>query len=91
MFVLKSGIKREEYESALKTLYAINYIKGDISNALEKVQSHPSLKNRIKTLAEAENKLKMEDEHKLNKICNNLKAACALFATVYLIFGVILS
>jgi len=91
LFVLKSGIKREEYESALKTLYAINYIKGDISNALEKVQSHPSLKNRIKILAEAENKLKREDEYKLNKICNNLTAACALFATVYLIFGVILS
>jgi len=91
LFVLKSGIKREEYESTLKTLYAINYIKGDISNALEKVQSHPSLKNRIKILAEAENKLKREDEHKLNKICNNLTAACALFATVYLIFGVILS
>lgn len=90
LFVLKSGVKKEVYENALKTLYAINYIKGDVSNALEKIQSHPSLKNRIKILAEAENKVEKGDTHKFKKIYICLATACAIFATVYLAFGLFL-
>ncbi|AZT91259.1 hypothetical protein ELD05_11865 [Caldicellulosiruptor changbaiensis] len=89
LFVLKNGVNREIYENALKSIYALNYIKDDVSNSLEKIQSHPSLKNRIKILFEAEKKEK-DFFLPLKKVYVALAVASILFTSAYFVFNTIL-
>ncbi|WAM31925.1 M48 family metalloprotease [Caldicellulosiruptor naganoensis] len=90
LFVLKSGVDREVYENALKSIYALNYIKGDVSKPLEKIQSHPSLKKRIRILTDVEKKQYKEYFPPFKKVYSTLIAAMVVFFTSYITFGILL-
>ncbi|WPX07726.1 M56 family metallopeptidase [Anaerocellum danielii] len=89
LFVLKSGVDREVYENALKSIYALNYIKGNVSKPLEKIQSHPSLKKRIQILTDAEKTL-LEYSPPFKKVYGMLVAAIVVLFGSYIIFGILL-
>lgn len=90
LFVLKSGVDREVYENALKSIYAHNYIEGDVSKPLEKIQSHPSLKKRIRILTDVEKKQYKEYFPPFKKVYSTLIAAMVVFFTSYITFGILL-
>ncbi|ABP66265.1 peptidase M48, Ste24p [Caldicellulosiruptor saccharolyticus DSM 8903] len=90
IFVLKSGVDKEIYENALKSIYALNYIKSDVSKPLEKIQSHPSLKKRIQILTDAEKTQYKEYYLPFKKVYSMLLAAIVVLFSSYITFGILL-